>query len=238
MPVNQEEFKKALEALPNGSELLEFHVSAVTAEKSRGIEESRKTNKEAQALRKYKQIVEKLGYDGEQDLEEFAQSLSETIEGKTSKGNSELSDLQKKIAKIQRDFEASQNELKTEREQRTALQQLNKVKTIESKLGPKLSEEFYGSQYLIKALLADGLVDLDDSGEIIFKQGDQTIGFEEGFKKLSETHAESRKNKQAAGAGSQASTQASRPKYSRDQLKAMTPEQIAADLANVNASLK
>jgi len=233
-----EEFKKLLEALPNGAELLEHHAAAVSTEKNRGIEESRKGNKESQSLRRFKTAVEKLGYDGEADLDAFVETLTATVEGKQTQGSTELSELQKKISKLQKEFESSQKELNTEKEQRASLQQQNKIKTIEAKLGPKLSDDFYGSQFIIKALLADGSVDLDDSGEVIFKQGDKVLKIDEGIKWLGDTHSDARKNKQTAGAGSQASNQANRPKYSLEQLKAMSPTEVSADLANVNASLK
>jgi len=238
MPMSPEEFKKALEALENGSELIEYHTTAVLSEKNRGIEESRKGNKENQNLRKFKTALESLGYDGESDLQEFVDTLTATVEGKTTQGNTELSELQKKISKLTRDFESSQGELKTEREQRASLQQQNKIKTIEAKLSPKLNEEFYGGQFMIKALLADGIVDLDDSGEVLFKQGDKTMKLDDGIRWLSETHADARRNKQAPGANSTANTQTNRPKYSTEQLKNMSPAEIAADIANVNASVK
>lgn len=234
-----EEFKAALEHAENGSALMAFFTEAVNAEKTRGISEKSSANKEAQGLRKYKQAFEKLGYDGETDLEEFVETTIKAIEGQGFKGSTELTDLQKQLKTLQKSYEKTAQELTTEKEQREVLQKQNKIKTIESKLNPKLSEEFYGSNFILKALLSDGAVDLDDSGEVIFKRGDQQLSLQDGFKWLTETNADARRNKQQSGAGSQAAHGGNQTvKYTPDQLKAMTPQQIANDIVNVNASVK
>lgn len=238
MTITSEEFKKALESLENGAALLEYHTEAVNKEKQYGVTKYSEKDKEAAKLRKFKSVVKELGWDGETDPEDFVAVVQEKLEGRQNESSGQLSELTSQLKKLQKDFEKAQTELQTEREQRTALQQSNKLKTIESTLTPKLSEQFYGHNFMIKALLADGAVDLSEDGQVIFKNGDKQMDLDAGLKWLGETHADARKNNQKAGSGSQPSTQGSRPKYTLDQINSMTAEQAAADIVNYNASLK
>lgn len=238
MSITSAEFKKALESLENGAELLEFHAAAVAQEKEYGKSKYSEKDKEAANLRKYKSYIKDLGWDGESDPEDFVVSIKTSLEGRQEEGNVQLSEVTKQLAKLQKDFEKAQGELQIEREQRASLQQQNKIKTIESTLAPKLSEQFYGHNFMIKALMADGQVDLNEEGQVIFKNGDSVMDLEKGIKWLGETHADARKNTQKAGGGSTPANQGNKPKYTQAQIDAMTPQQMAADIANVNASLK
>jgi hypothetical protein len=233
-----EEFKKALEALENGGELLEYHAGALDKEKQFGIQKYSEKDKEAAKLRKFKSSLKELGWDGESDPDEFVNSVKDKMEGRQNESNSALSDLTKQLKNLQKEFDKTQTELQTEREQKTSLQKQNKIKTIESVLTPKLSESFYGSQFIIKALIADGQVDLSEEGQVIFKNGDKTLDLDAGIKMLGETHADARKNTQKPGAGSQPANMGSKAKYTPEQLNSMTAEQAAADIVNYNASLK
>lgn len=239
MTINSAEFKKALEALENGAELLEFHTAAVQQEKEFGKAKYAEKDKEAVNLRKFKALIKNLGWDGESDPEEFVTGLNETLTNRQSEGNTQLTELTQQFKKLQKDFEKTQGELATEREQRAELQKQNKLKTIENTLAPKLSEQFYGHNFMIKALIADGQVDLDEKGQVIFKNGESVMEFDKGLKWLEETHADARKNTQKPGGGSVPNNQGGpKAKYTMAQIDSMTPEQLAADMVNVNASLK
>jgi hypothetical protein len=233
MTISQEEFRQALEGLDNSEELLEYHNSAVLSEKNRGVEQNRKNNKQNQNLQQYKRFVEELGWDGQTSLEEFKESLTEN----DSKSSGEIQDLNKNLLKLQKEFEKSQVQLQQEREQRANLEKVNKIKTIESTLSPKLSDKFYGSNFMIKALLADGAVDLDENGNVVFKKDDDLLNIDEGIKWLSDTHSDARKNLQRGGIGSNPTGISAKTKYTLDQIKAMTPQQIADDVSEVNKSM-
>ena len=240
MPVSMEQFKEALSKLENGEDLLEFHASSVSAEKNLGISKHKEANKEAQGLRKFKLAFEKLGYDPESkiDIDEFADGLLGKVTETTNKATGEIGELQKKLNKLTKDFTTTQDELKAEREQRSTLEKVNRAKTIESKLLPKLKEDFYGAEYMIKALLVDGAVDLDDAGEVVFKKGDSVVSLTDGLKQIAESNADARRNKQTGGAGSSTSVQPNRPKFTIDQIKAMDPKTMQANIANVNESMR
>lgn len=239
MTISAAEFKRILEGLENGAELLEYHTSAVAQEKEYGKSKYAEKDKEALNLRKFKTLIKGLGWDGESDPEEFVNSLNETLTNRQSEGNTQLTELTSQFKKLQKDFEKTQGELTAEREQRAELQRQNKLKTIENTLAPKLSEQFYGHNFMIKALIADGQVDLNEAGQVIFKNGESVMELDQGLKWLEETHADSRKNTQKPGVGSTPANQAGpKAKYTMAQIDSMTPEQLAADMVNVNASLK
>jgi len=230
------EFKRALEALENGSDLISFFENAVSAEKNRGINEYRSVN---QRLKKYKEALDRLGYDGVADLDEFTNTLLDTVDGKAVQGSGELSELQLNLKKLQRSFEQAQSELKGEREQRETLQKQNKIKTIEGRVTPKLSEDLYGAQYLVKALIADGALDLDESGEIIFKNGEQVLSYDDGIKHIVNTNTDSRRNKQVPGASTTTkSTSNGTTITSMDQFKNMTAEEYASRTDELNKVVK
>lgn len=233
-------FTAALEALENGKDLLEFHTSAVLDEKNRGVEEFRRANKDVSKLKHFKKLINDLGWDGESDVEEFIESVKnlQDVGTQSPTESKEYGELKKNLTKLQKDFESAQTELKTEREQRSELQKVNKIKTIENTLTPKLAEEFYGAPLMIKALIADNMVDVAEDGNVVFKQGDKTLGISDGLKWLGDTYSDARKNKQAPGSGSQPSVQVAKPKYTKQQTDTMTAEQAAADIVNFNASLK
>jgi len=232
-------FAKTLEDMENGQDLLEYHNQAVLAEKTRGIEEFRRANKDVTKFKRFKNLVHDLGWDGESDVDEWATKVKSALEAKASPAEQgEMGELKKTLAKLQKDFQTTQTDLAAEREQRAELQKINRVKTIEAQLGPKLSEEFYASPLMLKALIADNMVDVDESGEVVFKKGDSTLNLNDGLKYLSETYSDAKKNKQVAGSGSRPSSQSARPKYSLDQIRSMSPTQIAQDIDNINASMR
>ena len=239
MPISLEQFRAAIEKLENGAELLEFHTAQVMAEKNRGIDTAKVKNHENQRLKAFQKAFEKLGFDKDDtEIDGFVESLVAKMDETANKGNTQFTELQKTLTKLQKDFDKTQKELGTEREQKTQLEKQNRQRTIESKLLPKLQEDFYGANFIVKALLSDGAVDLDESGEVVFKKGDQVLSMADGLKTIAEQNTDARKNKQTGGAGSSASTQKNSPKYSLEQIKAMSPEQMKVNISDVNDSMR
>lgn len=241
MAITKEEFEELIKKHEKGSDILEFVTAALNAEKDHGIKETNRANQQAATFRNqlkdFKGYLTKLGWEETQDVNEFIESLSTTrTEGTQSK--TELDQVKATLTKLQKEFEKGQNELKAERERASELARQNKLKTIESKLHPKISEDFHGPEFVIKTLIAEGKVDIDDSGNIIFKNGEDSVNFEDGYKQFKIDHKDSLKNKQSGGSGSYPGGSGAKPKYSLEQLKTMTPEQVAADIDNVNASMK
>jgi len=233
-------FKKALESLDNGAELIEFFENSVKAETAKGTSLSHRANAENA---KYKKTLAKMGWESGRDLDEFADEIIGTIDSSKESANTtntELSGLQSKLNKLQTAFERAQTELKAEKEAGEALKKQNKIKTIESKLVPKLSESLNGAGILVKSLLADNMVDIDDTGEITITDGVNTFGFDDGLNHIINKNADLRKNKQTPGAGvtpgGTKATAAYQPKYTMEQIKNMSQEEAAANVADINAS--
>jgi hypothetical protein len=165
----------------------------------------------------------------------------ETIEGKQTTQTSELSELQSTVKKLQKSFESAQNELKTEKERSESLSKQNKVKTIEGKLTPRLNEDLYGANYLVKSLIAEGSLDLDEDGNITLKNGETVLSYDDAIKHLVNSNTDARRNKQVSGAGSSGGNgkaQIGKPKYTKEQIKMMSGEEAAADIQNYNESMK
>ena len=106
-----------------------------------------------------------------------------------------------------------------------------------------MSNDINGANWIVKSLLSDGALDLDDNGEIVVKNGENTLGFEDGIKHIINTNPDLRKSKQVSGAGSSSSSQGTggsmiKPKYTLERLKSMTQEEAVADIAGYNESLK
>ena len=152
MPLTKEEFEEIIKKHEKGSELLEFVTAALSAEKEHGIKETNRANQQAATfrteLKNFKGYLTKLGWEETQDINEFIESLSST-KTESTQSKTELDEVKKTLIKLQKDFEKGQNELKVERERAGELARQNKLKTIESKLHPKINEDFHGPEFVM-----------------------------------------------------------------------------------------
>ncbi len=238
MPMSKEDFLKTIEKLENKDALLEFVTSTVDSEKEKWTTEHRVKNNENKQLKEnlasLKTLLADLGWDESGDAKTFIETLKQTVSGKQEleeSSNKEVTSLRKALEKIQKD-------LKDEQDQRATLQKQNKIKTLESTLTSKMGD-FLGNNFIIKSWIADGAVDLDDNGEVIFKEGDETVKLEDGIKKFVTAHPELKKNSQVPGSGSRPNgSKTANVKYTKEQVDSMTAEQAAGDITNYNASMK
>ncbi len=237
-----EGFKEALKSTGN-EELLKFFDSYVLSsdDKSKLSDEIRKrksANKEAQDLKRFKSAVEQLGFDGEQDLNGFVDALTDTVEGKKNQNTTETSDLNNQVRKLQKDFEKSQKQLTEEQGRREKLQTQHKQKTIESKLIQRLDGEIYNAEDRVWRMIHDGTVDVDDMGDIVFKNGEDTqMNFDEGIKWVVSNNQDIRKNRQSSGAGSKGSFSSAGLKYSIEDVKKMSNEETMANMDEVKKTM-
>lgn len=229
--MNPDEFKKALEGLENGNDLLSYHNSMVEAERTKGKEITHKNNQENQKLRKYKTYLEKMGYEDDMPLEKLKEAISSNIEA-----NDKIQELTSQVEGLTSQLQESQDRLNAEMEQRQRIEKDSINSTIRSLLYPKL-DKFNGADLLIDSLFANDNLGLDEKRNLVFKVDGKSKDVDEGLKWLSDKHADLLKNMQKGGSGSNPGGTAGKPKYTMEQIKAMTPEQAAADMAEVNASL-
>ena len=201
--MNQEELKAALTKIEGGDALYEAVSNLVTAERTRGIEESSKANREAKNLRKFKKALEAAGIAGDDEDEEAlsakikdismrAKTAEEAGKGK-QKATEELSEWQKKamqteeqLGKLMKDLEEKDRKIKTS--------------TIRQTLDQLLGEKVYGKQNTITAWIAEGRVQFEDE-KVIFIEGDKKLPVEDGVKFAMENGLVDLKVTQNPGAG-------------------------------------
>lgn len=232
-------FKAAIEALPNGSDLLAFHVSQVETERNRGIEESRKANAEAQGLRKFKIAVEKLGYVKDGDLEEFMGTLKVAKDkaGEADTAKMTLDQVTAELGKLKTDFGKTQAELNAERQKSTELKVANERKTLKSKLATVLAEKVYGHDFVADSLINAGQVVLGDNESVEFVDGDKRVALDAGLQRLLETRPDIVKNTSRPGAGTTPPQGGPAKKFTPEQLAGMDKDTIRANLSDVKKSL-
>jgi len=232
-------FKSTIEALPQGSELMSFYVQAVEAEKNRGIEESRKANAEAQGLRKFKIASEKLGYQKDQDVDAFFDSLkvATTKAGEADQTKMTLEQVTAELNKLKTDFGKTTTELGLEKQRAEALKLESTRKTLKAKLVSALNDKVYGPDFVVDSLINAGQVALGDNETVEFVEGDKRIGFDEGLQRLLSSRTDIVKNAQRPGAGSTPPQGGQAKKFTPEQIQGMDKETIRANLADVKASL-
>ena len=239
MALDATQFKTAIEGLPNGSELLAYHVGAVEAEKQRGIEESRKANSEAQNLRRFKIAVEKLGYQKDADLEEFMGGLKVATEkaGQADQAKMSLEQLTQELSKLKTDFTKTSTELVAERQRADEIKQNSIRRTLKSKLTDVLRDKVYGADFVVDSLITSGQVSLADDESVTFVDGTNKLGLEQGIQKLLETRSDIVKNTQRPGASSTAPAGKPVARYTQEQINSMSKDDIRANLKDIKASL-
>ena len=216
---------------PQATDILEFIRSAVENEKQTGITLKRKANSEAQNLRRWKTKLEELGYDGD-DPEAIAEWLKQKAPPvKEGEPNPE-------IEKLRREFKKAQDALAEKTAEASKVKATSDSRAIKAKLTEALRDKVYGHDLLADTLISSGRVKLADDESVVFVNGEDELDFEKGVKRLLESRPDLLKNTQTPGAKSGNRSTSAAPRYTMDQLKTMSAEQIAADIDNVNASMR
>jgi len=241
MPIKSiEEFRSSVAGLENAEDLMEFFVSQVEVEKSRGISEKQKVNREASNLRRFKLALEKLGYSDETDLESFTQAMAEAKEAgqavkESGLKSTEVSELTKQLQKLQRDFATTKTQLDEERRSAVELKTKADRNQIKAKLIDALKEKVYGHDLLADSLINNGQVALE-ADEVVFINGEDRVGFEAGLKGLLDKRTDILKNTQRGGAGSTPAT-SDRKTFTPEQISSMSKEDVKANLADIKNAL-
>ena len=236
-----EELKAAVEKHEKKDDIVDYVVSAVEAEKQRGITEKRRANKEAEGLRAYKKAFEGLGFDAssaESTLESFVEEL-QTTRTKAEQNGGKSEEVLKQLKKLQKDFDKTKEELAAEKKASTELKTKADRKTIKAKLSDALRDRVYGHDLLADSLISNGKVALEaETDSVVFIDGDDTVEFDKGIQALLEQRTDILKNTQKSGARSSAKTTEAGTRYTEAQIRSMTADEIAADLENVRESMR
>lgn len=218
MPKSLEDVKKALEAVDGGAELYEAVTTGISAEskradteKTRGIAEANKRNKENEGLRKFKKSMETLGFDHDSDeLDTFVEDMtgklkeaSEKHDPKDVTKSPQYQEILKTTKKLQKQLDTQAEELKSEKENASTMKVKTQRNQMKSVLMTTLNEKVYGADYLVESLISNDKVKLDEDDEkvVIFVEGDNTIEYEDGIAKLLEARKDIVKNPQSGGGG-------------------------------------
>lgn len=184
--MNLDELKAQIEKLENGSQLMEAITELINIEKTKGITEKNKVNNEAANLRKFKKAMESLGYDGSADLDQFTADILSKKDKNDQADSVTLKVLNDKLRAYEQKL--ADSEMKA------------KHSTLSAKLTQALNDKLYGSNYVIKSLIQDGVVDLDGEN-VVFKYGDDVLDFNNGIKKVLESNKDIVKSTQNSGTG-------------------------------------
>jgi hypothetical protein len=214
-----DEIKADLEKLGK-TDILEGIIELINQEKEKGVSEVQKRNKEAQNLRKYKIALEAAGLTEDDDISEFLSGKTKRTD-KSDSDNLTLKSLKAELDRVKQERDA---------------ERLNgKKKTLQAELTNALGDKVYGSKYLINSLISDGSFDVVD-GEVVFKNGDEHLSFQDGVKHVLDSNKDLLKTSQAGGTKSTGSA----GKVSKDIgaiLNSNDPELIKNNLAEAAAAL-
>lgn len=217
-----EEIKALLEEKGLGS-IYEGVVSLVEAEKQKGIAETSRRNKENQGLRKFKTALTALGYSDDGDVDDFVSSTLAKIQSQQGSGDQ----YERTIAQLNNTVKQMQEQLKQERTKA-------KASKLQEVLGRELNDKVYGSKFVVNGLISGGKVDLDDNGEVIFRDGELTKSFNDGIKEFLDNNKDIVKVGQHTGPGGK---QVSSPGSNGDPLTLKDPEAIKGNLDAIKAKL-
>lgn len=184
--------------------------------------------KKAQQNKELLELLGEIGYDPNihTNKQEFVSKFKEKsteIEHKSS----EYSLLEARLKKI----EAEKAE---ETERANKLKQQTDRQTIEQKLKEAIGQKINGSKYIIKDLINDGKVDIVNN-EVVFKNGDEIILFEDGIKSIFKDNPDLviPDIRPGMGISTKVTSQTNKPKLTIDAINKMTPEQIKANMDEI-----
>ncbi len=231
---SQAELEVALSQHPQSAEILEYVASAVEAEKQTGITLKRKANAEAHGLRKWKQAVESVGFEADDP-----EGLQAWIEEKIKKAPPpDPNAPNPEVEKLRKEFAKATKALEDEKANAAKIKLTADRRAIKAKLVEALREKVYGHDILAENLINSNAVKLAEDESVVFVNGDDEMEFTAGVKKLLESRPDLLKNNQVPGAQSKTKPNGgAAQRYTIEQIKTMTPEQIAADMDNVKASM-
>lgn len=171
-------------------------VSLINAEKERGIEAYRKKDKESM---EWKNHAKDLGWDNTKydNIDDWKNSLK-TKDKKVSESNLTIAQLNDKL-------NTYMAELESERESSRQIQKKAKENKLQADLTSKIGNVFYGSDFMVKTLISEGIADIQDDQTII-KDGDRVLSLDEGINVLKEKYKDSLKVQQVAGSGDNGGT--------------------------------
>jgi len=173
-------------------ELKEAIVGKINEETEKG--KSLYSKKDREVL-KFKTALKELGYDHEKyaDVSEFIDTKKE-VESKVNDSKLTIATLNDKLNDLT-------SKLEQERAEADRAKRVSKENKITAELTNKIGGEFFGASYLIKTLISDGKVDIDENNQLFFREGEDVIPFEKGLDQLKQENKDMLRVTQQGGTG-------------------------------------
>ena len=205
-----------------GSELMEVVVAAVEAEKTKGIDSSKKLRADLQLYGKYKDGLSELGYDGQVEVPDFVSGLKGRLESKKD-GEGEVATLRSELTKERMARE------KFEKGLREQTEKTNK-RVLKDAVLRGLGDKAIAPDLIANNLIAEGKVRLLEDGQtVVFGDGTNDVSLEDGISKVLEERKELVKSNQRPGGGSDGSGERGPKSMSRSSFNKLSPRsQMAA----------
>lgn len=209
--MNIEEIKSELTKTDSGTKVYEAVASLVLAEQERGKEESRKSNSEAQGLRKrLKAITDSLrdmGYDVDIDPDSILQIKElKARAGKADEAGQKSTKLTDEVLSYQRQLAEVNGKLSLIIREKEATTKKLQSKTMREALSLEFGDRIFAKEHTITSLISDGKVSIDGE-RVIFVDGDSKTSLADGVKALIDAGKVDLKVVQKAGLGSHGATQ-------------------------------
>lgn len=173
---------------------------AIEAEKSRGIDESRK---KGQSVQKYmteanrlKDILRNAGIDPDEDIEQQISALKESIKEKPK------SDLERQVLTLSKQVKILTDGMAEKTKEAETEKGKYRNTKLTQVLGQSLGEKIHASDFVIKGLIRDGKVKLDENENPVWVDGETEIEFGKGVDSFLKQNNGIVKTTQTPGAGS------------------------------------
>jgi hypothetical protein len=177
--------------------------AAIDAEKTRGIEASRKKGTEVskwmESANKLRDSLRELELDPDADLSPQIATVKEKIAKATSAHapNGEIAKLQKTVDDLLK------KSAQAEERERAAQQKLSQA-TLTDHLRKAFGDSVYGADAQIKLMVLEGRAKLTDDGKAVIVDGDNELDIAAGVEAFKKSHPEIVKNTATPGGGSSA----------------------------------
>jgi hypothetical protein len=228
-------YAQALESigkLDNGSELIDAIKIEINdkGKENKSLRERLKSfgDKSSESVNNIFTALEAMNIDLSGDVKEQLTAIGKKAGG-VDASNKQITDLQKAVSNLQ----------KTLADEKTAKEKLtidNKRKTIESGLSSAFGQKVLNPSVALKYHIINNDFDIDEHGKIVYKsKGGEVVQLADGnIDQYLKDYPEAAKNTQTGGAGS--SPQDKNPvggKFTLEQVKAMTPQEVAKNYTAV-----
>lgn len=194
---------------------------AIEAEKSRGIDESRK---KGQSVQKYmtesnrlKDILRNSGIDPDEDIEQQLTTLKDGLKEKPK------SDLERQVLTLSKQVKILTDGMAEKTKEAETEKGKYRNTKLTQVLGTSLGEKIHASDFVIKGLIRDGKVKLDENENPVWVDGETETEFGKGVELFLKQNNTIVKTTQTPGTGSSPGSGKSAKTMARAEFDSLAP---------------